>query len=78
MSIVGVLKYKFIDSTDRVSPKIKFVNGDVFPMSAYEMYDDLQPGDSIIKEAGSLKYILKRKGQEPKIYYPKCDGVEIK
>ena len=73
----GVMKTKFIDSMDRGSAKIIFENGTEIYIDAYEMYDELQPGDTVIKKAGSLKHILKRDGVT-KEYYPKCDGKEIK
>ena len=77
ISYFGVMKTKFIDSMDRGSAKIIFENGTEIYMDAYEMYDELQPGDTVIKKAGSLKFILKRDGLT-KEYYPKCDGKEIK
>ena len=73
----GIMKSKFIDSLDRGSAKLVLNNGDVVYIYAYEMYDELQPGDTVIKKAGSLKYILKRNG-ETKVFYPKFDGKEIK
>ena len=73
----GVMKSKFIDSMDRGAAKVIFENGTEIYMYAYEMYDELQSGDTVIKKAGSLKFILKRDGVT-KEYYPKCDGKEIK
>ncbi|WP_118976937.1 hypothetical protein [Taibaiella koreensis] len=68
----------FRDSTDRMMPKVAFKHGDTAVIYAYEMFGMLQLGDSVIKKKGSLKYILKRKGEPAKEFYPKCDGVEIK
>ena len=73
----GVVEVKFFDTFDRMTPKVKFHDGSIIYIRAYEMFDDLRPGDTIIKKAGSLKHILKRKG-ETKIFYPKCNGKEIK
>lgn len=77
ISYFGCVEMKFIDTLDRMTPKIKFKNNKIIDMDAYEMYDELQPGDTVIKKAGSLKFILKRNG-ETKVFYPKCDGKEIK
>lgn len=73
----GVVKEKFLDSLDRGSAKVIFQDGSVIYMNAHEMYRELQFGDTIIKDAGSLEYILKRNG-ETKIFYIKCDGKEVK
>ncbi|MFA6058697.1 MAG: hypothetical protein WC756_10900 [Taibaiella sp.] len=77
MHFNGKVENKYLDSTDRMAPKVTLEDGKVYPIYAYEMYDDLQPRDSITKDAGTLKYVLVRDGQQ-KVYYPKCDGKEIK
>lgn len=68
----------FYDSSDRMTSKVALKNKDTADIYAYEMLDWLQVGDSIIKKQGSLKYTLKRKGETPREFYPKCNGVEIK
>jgi len=74
----GEVDHIFMDTADRMTPKIVFVDGSVIDMDVYELYDVLQPGDSLIKKAGTLKHELIRKGEAPRYFYPKCDGNEIK
>ena len=73
----GVVQIKFRDTFDRMSQKIRFENGQIIPIYAYGMFEELLPGDTVIKKSGSLEHILKRNG-ETKIFYPKCNGKEIK
>jgi len=77
LNYFGCVETKFFDTLDRMTPKIRFKSGTVIDMDAYEMFEELQLGDTVIKKPGSLKFILKRNG-ETKIFYPKCDGKEIK
>lgn len=78
LALKGEVFNTFIDSSDRMTPKVILKNGDTSDIYSYEMYHSLERGDSIIKESGSLKYILKRRNEPLKEYYPQCDKTDIK
>lgn len=77
-SFAGKIKDRFLDSLDRMSPKIILESGNIYPIYAYEMFELLDAGDSIIKKKGSLKYIHIKPRLSRTEYYPICDNKKIK
>lgn len=74
----GIVTRKYVDTFDRMTPKIRINYTGEHGIVAYEMFDELAVGDSVVKNSGSLEYFLYKNGKLYKSYYPKCDGQEIK
>lgn len=73
LSYNGLVNSKYIDSTDRMTPKVRFSDYNTINVDIYEMYDEISPGDSITKYKGSLLHTLKKNDGLIKKYYPICD-----
>ncbi|KAA5536824.1 hypothetical protein F0919_03905 [Taibaiella lutea] len=78
LSFEGIVYEKFLDSNDRMTPKVSLMVGNVCPIYAYDAWDYIQIGDSLSKPAGSLKHTIYRKGSLPVSFYPKMDGKEVR
>lgn len=72
---VGVIVDKFFDTNYRMTPYVRFENGDEKYLT-FNIYDIVIIGDSIYKEKGTLKHIIIRKNSKL-ILYPECKGQEL-
>jgi hypothetical protein len=72
-----IVARKYLDPDGRYQPV--FISEDSEKYEFYNMnaYDMAEPGDSIIKTAGTLKHILKKKDTVVS-FYPTCKFQEIK
>ena len=69
----GVIKDIYFDNTPggRGSPTIELANGGHYTTSTFSLICYAQNGDSIIKKAGELMFLIKRK-DSIRIFYPEC------
>lgn len=75
-NFTGIIDTVYLDSNDRNTPKMK-VNKKRYDVLGYDI-ENLVKGDSVIKETGTLKLVLYKKGmQEPITLLPKCNGYEF-
>ena len=76
----SVLVAKYRDSTygARQQPMLLFQDGSVYPINVYSVWENINPGDSLIKDSNSLKFYVIEKGQKLRTtYYAQCNGVSI-
>jgi|GEM_PF-5566542 len=67
----GVVKNKYLDSNNRMTPMIKLDNSTEILIFNMGLYDAVDIGDSIRKNKGSLKYHLVKGGNQT-VYYQQC------
>ena len=75
------IEAKYLDSTfgARDHPIILLSNGFRYYPHVRYLWEDVQIGDSIIKDTGSLKIMIKRKGHDDTEYiYAECGGKVFK
>lgn len=77
-NFAGIIKEcYFLDSDGgRGTPTIVLQNEKIYYLVTYTLICFAQPGDSIIKKAGTLKYIIKREDCST-IFYPECGSTVI-
>jgi hypothetical protein len=71
----GAISKKFIDSTDRNQPRI-IINDQKYTIDNIDAFNKMEIGDTIIKDSGTLKYVVKKyKNQFD--FYPRCAGIDV-
>ncbi|WP_129020009.1 hypothetical protein [Edaphocola flava] len=71
----GVVDSVFRDKENKESPRI-FLRGEGIPYTiyAYEAWQYLHPGDTLVKEVGSFRFKVNRPGTYPEYFhYNGCD-----
>lgn len=76
-SFSGIVVDNYMDENDRGIPTFILSNGVELQTDTHTMCCFAQPGDSIWKRKGSLKYYLKRKDSVI-IFYPDCGNITVK
>ena len=70
----GTVYSKFRDTPNHVAPSI-VVNDTKYHINSSKLYENINPGDTIIKHANSFKYQLIRMG-DTLVYYPEADWAQ--
>lgn len=67
----GIISKSYFKIGEHGTPTVELADGKVIYLSTRSIICYTQPGDSIFKEKGSLKYLVKRRDSIT-IFYPEC------
>lgn len=74
----GVVKEKFIDSTDRGQPRVILDDGKKYQLQNSVIFDRINIGDIMFKDSGTMVRFLVQDG-DTIAYYQQCgDGNDVK